>query len=76
MKNLKVFTLSLIAFFASSQEVEEIIVSAEKTEKNILDVTTTLNLYEEDFLDSQEITELGQLGYYVPNLTVQEQEAA
>ena len=76
MKNLKVFTLSLIAFFASSQEVEEIIVSAEKTEKNILDVTTTLNLYEEDFLDSQEITELGQLGYYVPNLTVQEQEVA
>ena len=60
MKILKVFTLSLIAFFASPQELEEIIVSAEKTEKNILDVTTTLNLYEEDFLDSQEITELGQ----------------
>ena len=65
MKFLKICLLSLTAFFVSSQEVEEIIVSAEKTEKNILDVTTTLNLYEEDFLDSQEITELGQLGYYV-----------
>jgi hypothetical protein len=37
MKYLKIYLLILTAFFASSQEVEEVIVSAEKTEKNILE---------------------------------------
>ncbi len=76
MKIFKLILLTFIAFITTSQEVEEIVVSAEKIEKNILDVTTTLNLYEGDFLDTQEITELGQLSYYVPNFNVQEQEVS
>ena len=63
----------LIAIVLSAQEnVEEVIVTAEKTDKNILDIVTTMSLYNEDFMEDQIITERVQLSYYVTNFTVQE----
>ncbi len=66
--------ISISVALSAQQNVEEVIVTAEKTEKNILDIGTTMNLYNEDFMEDQKITELGQLSYYVPNFTVQEED--
>ena len=69
----------LLAANVSAQNVEEIelvIVTAEKVEKSILDVTTTTNVFDADFLEDEELRELNQLSNFVPNMLVQEQSVA
>ena len=56
----------------NSDQVEVVIVTAEKVEKSILDVTTTINVFDADFLDNEEIREMNQLSNFVPNMLVQE----
>ena len=41
----------------NSDQIEVVIVTAEKVEKSILDVTTTINVFDGDFLDNEEIRE-------------------
>ena len=60
----------------NSDQVEVVIVTAEKVEKSILDVTTTINVFDADFLDNEEIREMNQLSNFVPNMLVQEQSVA
>ena len=60
----------------NSDQVEVVIVTAEKVEKSILDVTTTINVFNADFLDNEEIREMNQLSNFVPNMLVQEQSVA
>ena len=47
--------ISISVALSAQQNVEEVIVTAEKTEKNILDIGTTMNLYNEDFMEDQKI---------------------
>jgi iron complex outermembrane receptor protein len=60
----------------TSDQVEVVIVTAEKVEKSILDVTTTTNVFDADFLENEEIREMNQLSNFVPNMLVQEQSVA
>ena len=77
------FISSLLAVMATSSalaqnsdQVEVVIVTAEKVEKSILDVSTTINVFDTDFLESEEIREMNQLSNFVPNMLVQEQSVA
>jgi len=68
--------LTSTASAQNSDQVEVVIVTAEKVEKSILDVTTTINVFDADFLDNEEIREMNQLSNFVPNMLVQEQSVA
>ncbi len=64
------------SYAQTSDQVEVVIVTAEKVEKSILDVTTTTNVFDADFLENEEIREMNQLSNFVPNMLVQEQSVA
>ena len=54
-------------------DLEVVIVTAERVEKSILDVTTTTNVLSEAFLERENIRELNQVANFIPNMLVQEQ---
>ena len=57
----------------SADDIEVVIVTAERIEKSILDVTTTTNVLSEAFLERENIRELNQVANFIPNMLVQEQ---
>ena len=58
---------------SNTDYIEEVIVTAERVEKSILDVTTTTNVLSEAFLERENIRELNQVANFIPNMLVQEQ---
>lgn len=77
-RNLLAIAVSMAAVFpAVAQEtdkkIEVIIVTAEKVEKSILDVSTTTNVLDEAFLARENLTEMNQVSNFIPNMLVQEQ---
>ena len=76
ISSLFITLLTSTASAQNSDQVEVVIVTAEKVEKSILDVTTTTNVFDTAFLESEEIKEMNQLSNFVPNMLVQEQSVA
>ena len=58
ISSLFITLLTSAASAQNSDQVEVVIVTAEKVEKSILDVTTTINVFDADFLDNEEIREM------------------
>lgn len=58
---------------AADADVETVIVTAERVEKSILDITTTTNILDEAFIERENLRELNQIANFLPNVLVQEQ---
>ena len=62
-----------IAQSQTESEVEVVVVTAERVEKSILDVSTTTNVLDADFIERENLRELNQIANFLPNIQVQEQ---
>ncbi|WP_439100379.1 TonB-dependent receptor [Congregibacter sp.] len=53
--------------------VEVVVVTAERVEKSILDVSTTTNVLNSEFIERENLRELNQIANFIPNMLIQEQ---
>ena len=57
----------------SNEEVEVVLVTAERVEKSILDISTTTNILDAEVIERGNLRELNQIANSLPNIQVQEQ---
>jgi iron complex outermembrane receptor protein len=58
---------------AAEDNVEVVVVTAERVEKSILDITTTTNILDAEFIERENLRELNQIANFLPNVLIQEQ---
>ncbi len=58
---------------ATETPVEVVMVTAERVEKSILDITTTTNILDAEFIERENLRELNQIANFLPNVLIQEQ---
>ncbi len=62
--------LAFAAVSVTAQEIDEIIVTAQKREQSLQDVPISISTFTGDFLEDSGIDTLQQLGQYTPNLSL------
>lgn len=69
---LSVLVSSLLGT-AHSQEIEEVVVTAQKREQSVMEVPATMDVIGADFLERTNTLELDDLSRVLPNVVIQEQ---
>lgn len=64
---------AVVAQTDTEEAVEVVVVTAERVEKSILDITTTTNILDAEFIDRENLRELNQIANFLPNVLIQEQ---
>lgn len=75
-KNNLVFigvTCALLAQNSLAQEIEEVVVTAQKREQSIMEVPATMDVISSEFLERTNTVELDDLSRVLPNVVIQEQ---
>jgi iron complex outermembrane recepter protein len=70
---LSPFTITAFAQNEPERSIEVVIVTAERVEKSILDISTTINILDAEFIEQENLRELNQVANFLPNVLVQEQ---
>ncbi|MGB3724449.1 MAG: TonB-dependent receptor [Glaciecola sp.] len=65
--------VSLIVTGAQAQEIEEVVVTAQKREQSIMEVPSTMDVIGGEFLERTNTLELDDLSRVLPNVVIQEQ---